>query len=119
MSAIDPDSNIFDIAPSAQDLLDESLVNSALGADAELGPAGSAGTVEEPPEEEALDAYNEYSDAAYEQWNKELEEGVPSDLLDAQQITSTLVGGVVAQATEAWASAAQELEPETVFSLIS
>ncbi len=118
MSAINPDGNLFDLAPSPQDLLDESLAGSTLGQGAGLGSAASQATEDEPPQEQALDALNEFTQAAQTHFNEELELGVPADLQNAQTMTSELVGGITAQGTEAMAAAAQTLSPESVLSLL-
>ena len=114
MSAIDP--NQFSITPSPQDLLDESLANATFGQGA--GAAGGAQTPTESPQEKALDALNDYTEASQAWVNKEREIGVPEDYLTAHEMTSTLVGGVIANGTEALAAAAQKLQPETVLSLL-
>jgi hypothetical protein len=114
MSAIDP--NQFNIAPSPQDLLDEGLANAALGEGA--GSAAGAQAPEESPQEKALDALNDYTESSQAWVTKEMELGVPSDYLGAHEMTSTLVGGIVANATEALAAAGQKLQPSTVLGLL-
>jgi len=115
MSTIDP--NQFGIAPSPQDLLDESLANAATD-----GSAGSqaqaADEAQKPPQEQALDTFNDLTHVAQAQFNKELTDGVPSELLDAQQMTSTLSDSIAANAKEAMAAAAQTLKPDAVLSLL-
>jgi len=114
MSAIDP--NQFSITPSPQDLLDEGPANTAFG----QGASAAAGTQapEEPPQEKALDALNDYTESAQAWVNKEHELGVPEEYLTAHEMTSTLVGGVIANGTEALAAAAQKLQPQTVLALL-
>lgn len=112
MSAIDPPN--FNIAPSPQDLLDEGLANTALG----QGTGANAATANEPPQEKALDALNEYTESEQSYVNKEMDLGVPQDYLGAQEMTSQLVGGIVANATQALAGAAQKLQPDAILSLL-
>ena len=120
MSAINPSDNLFNIAPSPQDLVDEDLASDVLGAGVGTASAGSASAEEEPPQELALDTLNEFTQAAQRHFNTELyEENVPADIVNAQDMTSQLVGGITASATEALAAAAQKLQPSAVLALLS
>jgi hypothetical protein len=114
MSTIDP--NQFGITPAPQDLLDEALANSTFGSEA--GDSQEATEAEKPPQEQALDTYNDLTHVAQSQFEKKLTEGVPSELLDAQQMTSTLSDSIASNATEALAAAAQTLKPDAVLSLL-
>jgi hypothetical protein len=114
MSAIDP--NQLNITPSPQDLLDETLANSTFGG--QTSEAQQAAEAQEPPQEQALDTFNDLTHAAQNQFNKELIDGVPSELLDAQQMTSTLVDSIAANGKQALAAAAQTLKPDSVLSLL-
>ena len=115
MSAINP--NQFNVAQSPQDLLDESLANSVFGA-GEQSQAQQAASADEPPQEQALQEFNDLTHAAQNQFTKELDEKVPAELLDAQQMTSTLNTSIVASGTEALAAAAQKLNPDAAFALL-
>jgi hypothetical protein len=117
MSTIDP--NQAGITPSPQDLLDEALAKSAFGSgSAENTQSQNAAQTQEPPQELALDTFNDLTHVAQSQFNKELTDGVPSELLDAQQMTSTLSDSIASNATEAMAAAAQTLKPDAVLSLL-
>ena len=117
MSTIDP--NQSGITPSAQDLIDESLANSTFGsASSETTQSQNAAESQEPPQEQALDTFNDLTHVAQSRFNKELTEGVPSELRDAQQMTSTLNDSIVANGKEALAAAAQTLKPDAVLSLL-
>jgi hypothetical protein len=117
MSTIDP--NQPGITPSPQDLLDEALANSTFGnASSETTESQNAAESQEPPQEQALDTYNDLTHVAQSRFNKELTEGVPSELRDAQQMTSTLNDSIVANGKEALAAAAQTLKPDAVLSLL-
>jgi hypothetical protein len=117
MSTIDP--NQSGITPSPQDLLDAALAKSTFGSDStENTQSQNAAQAQEPPQEQALDTFNDLTHVAQSQFNKELTDGVPSELLDAQQMTSTLSDSIAANATEAMAAAAQTLKPDAVLSLL-
>jgi hypothetical protein len=114
MTAVDP--SLFDIAPSPQDLLDEARVGAGnLLGSAIPGGAGSAG-LEESPAELGDDALVDFTAAAQNWFNTERSDDVPDSIISVQQMLSTLVGSMSANATEAFATAAQ-LSPSAALSL--
>ncbi len=114
MSAIDP--NLFEIAPSPQDLLDEARAG-ASGIDGELpGQGAQAGADLESPAELGDDALVDFTAAAQNSFNTEQMDGVPESVISVQSMLSTLVGSMTANATEAFATAA-ELSPKDALAL--
>ena len=117
MSTIDP--NQSGITPSPQDLLDDALVKSTFGSEsAQNAQSQNAAATQEPPQEQALDTYNDLTHVAQSRFNKELTDGVPTELRDAQQMTSQLSDSIASNATEALAAGAQTLKPDAVLSLL-
>jgi hypothetical protein len=117
MSTIDP--NQSGITPSPQDLLDAALAKSTFGSQStESTQSQNAAESQQPPQQQALDTENDLTHVAQSQFNKELTDGVPSDLLEAQQMTSQLSDSIASNATESLAAAAQTLKPGAVLSLL-
>jgi hypothetical protein len=115
MTAVNP--SLFSIAPSPQDLLEESVLGGQTLANGVLGGVGSAEGLQESPQELADDTLVEFTRAAQNWFNQERTDGVPEDDLNVQEMMSTLVGSMTANATEAAATAAQ-ISQQAVVSLI-
>jgi hypothetical protein len=115
MTSVDP--SLFSIAPSPQDLLEESVLGGQTLANGVLGDVGSAAAPQESAQEHADDTLVEFTRAAQNWFNQERSAGVPEDDLNVQEMMSTLVGSMTANATEAAASAAQ-ISQQAVVSLI-
>ncbi len=114
MSVVDP--SLLGIAPSPQDLLEESVLGGRTLANGVLGGLGDAKGIQESPPELADDTLVEFTRAAQNWFNTERSDGVPQDELSVQETLSTLVGSMTANATEAAATAAQ-LSQQAVVSL--
>jgi hypothetical protein len=114
MSAVDP--SLFSIAPSPQDLLEESVLGGQTLENGVLSEVGSAEGLQESPQELADDTLVEFTRAAQNWFNQERTDGVPQDELSVQEMLSTLVGSMSANATEAAATAAQ-ISQQAVVSL--
>jgi hypothetical protein len=114
MTAVDP--SLFSIAPSPQDLLEESVLGGRALENGVLGGVGNAAGLQESPQELADDTLVEFTRAAQNWFNTEREDGVPQDELSVQEMLSTLVGSMATNATEAAATAAQ-LSQQAVVSL--
>ncbi len=105
MTAVDP--TLFGITPSPQDLLERSVLGGQTLADGLLGGVGSAQALQESPQQLADDTLVEFTRAAQNWFDRERTDGVPEDELSVQEMLSTLVGSMTADATEATATAAQ------------
>ena len=114
MTAVDP--SLFEIAPSSQDLLDEARVGAGLLGGELPGRSGQAGGPQESPAELGDDALVEFTAAAQNWFNAERTDGVPDSVISVQSMLSTLVGSMTANATEAFATAA-EMSPDAALSL--
>ena len=114
MTGVDP--NLFDIAPSPQDLLEEAQLDpSLIGANVPGGvPQGNR--LSESPAELGDDALVDFTAAAQNWFNTEQMDGVPESVISVQSMLSTLVGSMTANATEAFATAA-EMSPDAALSL--
>lgn len=114
MTTVDP--NLFEIAPSPQVLLDEARAGANL-LGGQLTGAGSPGAaLRESPPELGDDALVEFTAAAQNWFNTEHMDGVPDSIISVQSMLSTLVGSMTANATEAFATAA-EMSPGAALSL--
>ncbi len=113
MTAVDP--SLFAIAPSPQDLLDESQLGGIIGSAVPAGRAQPEG-LEESPAELGDDALVDFTAAAQNWFNTEQTDDVPDSIISVQQMLSTLVGSMTANATEAFATAA-ELSPNAALEL--
>lgn len=114
MTAVDP--SLFDIAPSSQDLFEESRVGANLLGGTNPGQAGQAEAPRESPAELGDDALVDFTSAAQNWFNTEQQDDVPDSVISVQSMLSTLVGSMTANATEAMATAA-EVSPGAAFSL--
>lgn len=115
MTAVDP--SLFDIAPSPRDLLDEARVGpDGLGSAVPGSGSGDQDQLPESPAELGDDALVDFTAAAQNYFNTEHMDDVPSSIISVQQMLSTLVGSMTADATEAFATAA-ELSPSAALSL--
>jgi hypothetical protein len=114
MTAVDP--NLFDIAPSPQDLLEEARVDANLLGGATPGPGAQVDAPPESPAELGDDALVDFTSAAQNWFNTEQQDDVPESVISVQSMLSTLVGSMTANATEAMATAA-ELSPGAALSL--
>ncbi len=114
MTAVDP--NLFEIAPSPQDLLDEARVGANVLGAAIPGAGGTADPLQESPAELGDDALVDFTAAAQNWFNTEQTDGVPDSILSVQSMLSTLVGSMTANATEAFATAA-DISPNAALSL--
>jgi hypothetical protein len=114
MSAVDPTHS--GIAPAPQDLLEESILGGRALANGVLGGLGDPEGIQESPQELADDTLVEFTRAAQNWFNTERSDGVPQDELSVQEMLSTLVGSMTANATQAAATAAQ-LSQHAVVSL--
>lgn len=119
MTAVDP--SLFDIAPSPRDLLDEARIGADVLGSAVPGALG-AGAGEQPdqpqesPAELGDDALVEFTAAAQSWFNTERTDNVPESVISVQSMLSTLVGSMTADATTAFATAA-ELSPDAALAL--
>ena len=114
MTAFDP--NLLEIAPSPLALYEESqLGNGGLGTTAS-GGSGLPGQPQESPAELADDALVDFTAAAQNWFSTEQLDGVPNSIISVQSMLSTLVGSMTANATQAFATAA-ELSPNATLAL--
>ncbi|HWD68906.1 MAG TPA: hypothetical protein VG293_01855 [Solirubrobacteraceae bacterium] len=114
MTAVDP--SLFEITPSPQDLLAEAQIGANL-LGGEVPSAGSgAAAPHESPAELGDDALVDFTSAAQNWFNTEQQDGVPDSVISVQSMLSTLVGSMTANATEAFATAA-EMDPHAALSL--
>jgi hypothetical protein len=109
-------SSLFDIAPSPQDLFEESQLGAGVLGSAVPGGSGQSGKPQESPPELGDDALIDFTAAAQNWFNTEQTDGVPNSVVSVQQMLSTLVGSMTANATEAFATAAQ-LSPNAALAL--
>jgi hypothetical protein len=114
MTAVDP--SLFEITPSPQDLLDEARVGADVAAAALPGETGQVDASPESPAELGDDALIDFTAAAQNWFNTEQMNGVPDSVISVQSMLSTLVGSMTANATEAFATAA-EMSPDAALSL--
>jgi hypothetical protein len=114
MTAVDP--SLFEIAPSSQDLLDEARVGASLLGGELPGRSPKPRGPQESPAELGDDALVEFTAAAQNWFNAEQADGVPDSVISVQSMLSTLVGSMTANATEAFATAA-EMSPGAALSL--
>lgn len=114
MTAVDP--SLFEIAPSPQDLLDEARVGANLLGAQIPGAGGATNPLRESPAELGDDALVQFTAAAQNWFNTEHMDGVPDSVISVQSMLSTLVGSMTANATEAFATAA-ELSPNAALAL--
>jgi hypothetical protein len=114
VTAVDP--SLFEIAPSSQDLFEESRVGANLLGGAEKGASGGLGSPRESPAELGDDALVDFTSAAQNWFNTEQQDDVPQSVISVQSMLSTLVGSMTANATEAMATAA-EVSPGAALSL--
>jgi len=114
MTAVDP--SLFEMTASPQDLLDEARLGANLLGSGVTGGAGGSAAPRESPAELADDALVEFTSAAQNWFNTEHEDGVPNNVISVQSMISTLVGSMTANATEAFATAA-EMDPKAALSL--
>ena len=108
--------SLLEIAPSPQDLFDESQLGAGVLGSAVAATSGSPGGPQESPAELGDDALVDFTAAAQNWFNTEHMNGVPSSIISVQQMLSTLVGAMTANATEAFATAAQ-LSPNAALAL--
>lgn len=114
MSAVDP--NLFAIAPSPQDLYEESQLGSGVLGSAVSSGGRQSGQPQESPAELGDDALVDFTAAAQNWWGTEQMDDVPNSIISVQQMLSTLVGSMTANATEALATAA-DLSPNAALAL--
>lgn len=114
MTAVDP--NLFDIAPSPQDLLEEARLGADTPGSAVPGQSAGGDLPEESPAEIGDDALVDFTAAAQNWFNTEQQDGVPDSVISVQSMLSTLVGSMTADATEAMATAA-ETSPDAALKL--
>jgi hypothetical protein len=114
MTAVDP--SLFEITPAPQDLLEEARVGSGVLGGELPGKAGTPGSLQESPAELGDDALVDFTAAAQNWFNTEQMKGVPDSVISVQSMLSTLVGAMTANATEAFATAAQ-MSPDAALSL--
>jgi hypothetical protein len=117
MTAVDP--SLFEMTASPQDLLDEARLGANLlggGIAGVVSSSGGPASPQESPAELADDALVEFTSAAQNWFNTEHEDGVPNSVISVQSMISTLVGSMTANATEAFATAA-EMDPKAALSL--
>ncbi len=113
MTAVQP--SLLDGTPSLQEVLDEGLLVDgsgdlgALGAPTPGTAALTAGS-QESPAELADDTYVDFTAAAQNWFDTERMNGVPDSIISVQSMLSLLVGSMSANATEAFATAAQQLD---------
>jgi hypothetical protein len=100
----------------ASDLFEESQLGlGALGSGVPAG-SGQPGRLQESPAELADGALVDFTAAAQNWFNTEQMNGVPNSIISVQQMLSTLVGSMTADATAAFATAAQ-LSPGAALAL--
>lgn len=109
-------SSLFDIAPSPQDLFEESQLGAGVIGSAVPAANGQPGMPQESPAELGDDALVDFTAAAQNWFNTEQMDGVPNSIISVQSMLSTLVGTMTANATEAFATAAQ-LSPNAALAL--
>jgi hypothetical protein len=114
MTAVD--SSLFDFAPSPQDLYEENQLGAGVLGSAVAGVRGQAGQLQESPAELGDDALVDFTAAAQNWFNTEQVDGVPDSVISVQSMLSTLVGSMTANATEAFATAAN-LSPNAALAL--
>jgi hypothetical protein len=114
MTAVNP--SLFGIAPSPQDLFEESQLGAGVLGSAVAAAGGQSSQPQESPAELADDALVDFTAAAQNWFNTERMDGVPNSILSVQGMLSTLVGSMTANATEAFATAAQ-LSPSAALAL--
>jgi hypothetical protein len=114
MTAVDP--SLFEITPSPQDLLDEARVGANVPGAELVGQTGRPDRSQESPAELGDDALVDFTAAAQNWFSTEQMNGVPDSVISVQSMLSTLVGTMTANATEAFATAA-EMSPDAALSL--
>jgi hypothetical protein len=114
MTAVDP--SLFEIAPSPQDLYEEAQLGAGVLGSAVSGGSGQSGQPQESPAELGDDALVDFTAAAQNWFNTEQMDGVPDSIISVQSMLSTLVGSMTANATEAFATAA-DLSPSAALAL--
>jgi hypothetical protein len=114
MSGFNP--SLFQIAPSPQDLFDESQLGAGVLGSAVPGASARSAVPQESPAELGDDALVDFTAAAQNWFNTEQMNGVPNSIVSVQEMLSTLVGSMTANATEAFATAAQ-LSPNAALAL--
>jgi hypothetical protein len=114
MNAVDP--NLFEIAPSPQDLLDEARLGAGLPGSAIPGTGAAADQPQESPAEIGDDALVEFTAAAQNWFNTEQMDRVPQSVISVQETLSTLIGSMTADAATAFATAAQ-MSPSAALAL--
>lgn len=114
MTAVD--SSLFQLAPSPQDLFEESQLGLGVLGSAVPGGGPQSGGPQESPAELGDDALVDFTAAAQNWFNNEQMNGVPNSIISVQQMLSTLVGSMTANATVAFATAAQ-LSPNAALAL--
>ena len=114
MTAVDP--SLFAIAPSPQDLYEETQLGSSVVGSAGTSGGGRSGQPQESPAELGDDALVDFTAAAQNWFNTEQMDDVPNSIISVQQMLSTLVGSMTANATEAFATAA-DLSPNAALAL--
>ena len=115
MNPVDP--SLLEIAPSPQDLFGEARVGVNLLGSAVPGPGNEEAAPQESPAELGDDALVDFTAAAQNWFNTERMDGVPSSVISVQSMLSTLVGSMTADATEAFATAA-EMSPSAALALM-
>ena len=113
MTAVD--NSLFAIAPSPEALFEESQLGAGVIGSGVPG-GGQPGQPQESPAELGDDALVEFTAAAQNWFNTEQVNGVPNSIISVQSMLSTLVGSMTANATEAFATAAQ-LSPNAALAL--
>jgi hypothetical protein len=114
MTAVDP--SLFEITPSPQDLLDEARVGANVPGAELPGETAQLDAAQQSPAELGDDALIDFTAAAQNWFNTEQMNGVPDSVISVQSMLSTLVGSMTANATEAFATAA-EMSPDAALSL--
>jgi len=114
MTAVDP--SLFEITPSPQDLYEEAQLGAGVLGSAVASGGGQPAQAQESPAELGDDALVDFTAAAQNWFNTEQMDGVPNSILSVQQMLSTLVGSMTANATEAFATAA-DLSPSAALAL--
>jgi hypothetical protein len=114
MTAVD--ASLFDIAPAPQDLYEENQLRAGVLGSGVSGGSGQPGQLQESPAELGDDALVDFTAAAQNWFNTEQMDGVPGSVISVQSMLSTLVGSMTANATEAFATAA-ELSPNAALAL--
>jgi|SRR5579863_1933266 len=108
--------SLLEIAPSPQDLFEESQLGAGVLGSAVPGGSGQSSIPQESPAELGDDALVDFTAAAQNWFNTEQVNGVPNSIVSVQEMLSTLVGSMTANATEAFATAAQ-LSPNAALAL--